>query len=72
MQSVGNCSTAGIKEKKLHFCKIDACGASFSRPYKLELHIKKHNGEVKYQNYPDSGLHYDFYKINLRRLKLNL
>lgn len=35
-----------IASKKIHFCHFDGCKASFSRPYKLDFHIKKHNGEV--------------------------
>lgn len=36
-----------INTKKNHHCYYKGCTASFSRPYKLEFHIKKHEGEVK-------------------------
>lgn len=36
-----------VDSKKVHRCYFHGCNASFSRPYKLEYHIKRHNGEVK-------------------------
>lgn len=34
------------KEEKKHKCHYPDCNAIFNRPYRLELHLKKHLGEV--------------------------
>jgi hypothetical protein len=49
-------------DKKIHVCQFEGCQAKFSRPYRLQQHIRVHQGEV---NLNKIILNYNFVLILL-------